>query len=138
MTQPPPWLQQLVDRLTSALNALEALPPIGCHFARHDGVWEVTLFASQTEVIGGPLDGRRTHARFQVDLQHVMAAFDRLDACFWQAQELGFEDDLGPHVSIEGLVGDEHVWLRITAFAPTRFEPGRLAYVLGQTWKEVW
>ena len=51
---------------------------------------------------------------------------------------MGEDDDLGPHLSIEGLIGRHNVWLRITAHPPEPFEPGRIADVSDRGFHDLW
>lgn len=138
MTTPPPWLQSLADQVTLQMKAVEHLAPLGCHVFRSPEQWEVTIFASATEIIGGPKDGRHKPSRFFLDVQGLIALFDRVDCVAWQAQGLGPDDDVGPHLSLEGIYQGEPVWLRIPSLAPRGFPTGRQAYVHQQTWEESW
>jgi hypothetical protein len=138
MVAPPHWLKVLGDRVASAIYPIDILPPLGCHYQLVDGVWEVTLFASQTEVIGGPRDGSRTPSRFHLDIKALLELFDEVHGCSWQSMTVDEADDLGAHVSVEGLYEQHHVWLRLPARAPECFDPGRHAIVHERQWKEIW
>ena len=128
--QPPQWLGELATLATRAFHSQSQLAPVGCHFHKNDEVapiqWEVTLFISSTEVYGGALDGQCALSRFMVDLKELMAAFDVVESCYWQAQTMADDDQLGPHVGVEGLFQGQSVWLRITSQPPNEFEPGRV------------
>lgn len=128
--QPPSWLSQLAGLVTQAFHAQSSLAPVGCHFHKNDEAetpqWEVTLFVSSTEIYGGALDGQCAFSRFMVDLRDLMAAFDVVESCYWQAQTMASDDQLGPHVGVEGMFQGHPVWLRITAQPPRDFEPGRM------------
>ena len=126
---PPPhaWLVQLADEVSARLIPTGVAAPIGCHYHHnhsHDQ-WEVTLFAARTETVGGPLDGRISTSKFSVDLDGLAEIFDNVARFQWQALSLGQDDELGPHISVEGIYRGHSVWLRIPAVAPERFEPGR-------------
>jgi hypothetical protein len=138
MVQPPTWLRSLTDLAGASLQPVDVLAPLGCHYCEVDGVWEITLFASQTEILGGPDDGGLRASRFHVDLSALVALFDEVESAYWQAQGLGADDDLGPHVGVEGVYAGHRVWLRITAIAPRRFPPGRHACVHPESWEELW
>ena len=128
--QPPGWLSELANLATQAFHSQSSLAPVGCHFHKNDEVspiqWEVTLFVSSTEVFGGAQDGQSSFSRFMVDLKDLMEAFDVVESCYWQAQTMTEDDQLGPHVGVEGLFQGHSVWLRITAQPPSEFEPGRV------------
>jgi hypothetical protein len=138
MNQPPDWMQSLADEAGALIHPVDLLAPLGCHYCEVNGVWEITLFASQTEILGGPLDGGLRASRFHVDLAELIVLFDEVSSAYWQALGLGEEDDLGPHVGIEGRYAGHDVWLRILANAPKRFPPGRVAHVQQGTWEELW
>lgn len=128
--RPPKWLGELASLATRAFHSQSQLAPVGCHIHRNDEgettQWEVTLFVSSTEVYGGAQDGQCAFSRFMVDLRDLMAAFDVVESCYWQAQTMAEDDQLGPHVGVEGLFQGHSVWLRITAEPPNEFEPGRV------------
>lgn len=117
---------------------MEALAPIGCHVHRSPDSWEVTLFVAATEVVGGSRDGKTCPSRFFVDVLGISRLFEKLQSVSWQAQGLGAEDEVGPHVAFEGVVHNESLWLRIPALAPRQFPPGRRAHVHQQLWEEIW
>jgi len=138
MVSPPDWLSLFVNAATLNLHSYDVLSPLGCHFQQVKGIWEVTLFASRTEIVGGSEDGGTSHSPFDVDLKSVLGLFSRVDAICWQTQPLGRNDELGAHLSIEGLYEDKQVWLRITSTAPERFEAGRRAIVNLHQFEETW
>ncbi len=128
--QPPKWLGALATLAAQAFHSQSPLAPVGCHFHKNDEVapaqWEVTLFVSSTEVYGGARDGQCVFSCFMIDLRDLMEAFDVVESCYWQAQTLTDDDQLGPHVGVEGLFQGHSVWLRITAQPPSEFESGRV------------
>jgi hypothetical protein len=138
MNHTPDWMRSFADAVAAQLQAVDVLPPVGCHVHRTEEAWEMTVFASATEVIGGSRDGEIRASRFHVDVLGVCQLFDEISGIAWQTQRLGPWDDLGAHLAIEGQVHGEPVWLRIPAVAPKPFEPGRLAHALTQQWEEVW
>lgn len=128
--QPPGWLSELANLATQAFHSQSPLAPVGCHFHKNDEVsptqWEVTLFVSSTEVFGGAQDGQSSFSRFMVDLRDLMAIFDAVESCYWQAQPMAEDDQLGPHVGVEGQFQGHSIWLRITSHPPSEFEAGRV------------
>ena len=138
MASPPTWLSSFVDAVTANFHSHDVMPPLGCHFQKVDQIWEVTVFASRTEIIGGSQDGRVRHAPFAVDVKNLLDSFTTVDQVSWQTQRLGQCDDLGAHLSVEGLIEDQPVWLRITAISPERFDFGRRAYVNQCGFEDAW
>jgi hypothetical protein len=131
-------MRVFADAVAAQLQAVDVLPPLGCHVHRDAEAWELTVFASATEVIGGSRDGEFRMSRFHVDVLGICQLFDEIASITWQTHRLGQRDDLGAHLAIEGQVQGEPVWLRIPAVAPKAFAPGRLAHALTQQWEEVW
>ncbi len=140
MTHPPIWLAETANRVAAQFHSAEALAPVGCHYFydEEQSVWEVTIFVSGTETLGGEKDGRRTHSRFSVSIVGVSKLFSEIREFSWQAVSLGEDDDLGPHLSVEGLIGPHPIWLRITARPPEPFEPGRIADVSRRGFQDLW
>jgi hypothetical protein len=110
----------IVDRSVTA--------PVGCHYFHDEerDVWEVTLFISRTEILGGPGDGRVVLAGLQIDIAVVTAAFDSPPAVYWQAERVHDDDELGSHLSFEGMARRHSVWLRILQQAPEWTAAGRV------------
>ena len=137
----PDWLAKLANQIAAHLEPLgtmEPMGPIGCHYHLGPAGWEVTVFTASTEVVGGPHDGRTFGEVFEVDLKMLMSLFSSVTSVRWQSQSLGDEDELGAHLSIEGLYGEEPVCVRIPAVSPGRFGPGRKMLVYRRRWQEVW
>ena len=139
---PPQWLGRFANRAARAFHSEENLTPVGCHFHEHVEAeisqWEVTLFVSSTEVYGGALDGQSTVSRFMIELRELMEAFDVIESFYWQAQKMADDDQLGPHVGVEGIVGGHSVWLRITAEPPDQFQPGQVFDVCANELEDRW
>lgn len=138
MPNPPAWLKELADSAANCLVPIDILSPVGCHYAFDSGRWEVTLFASKTEIVGGHKDGVSRSSQFILDVLGLQRLFDDVRECHWQPQRIGFEDELGPHLSIFGTFQGESVWMRILSQAPDRFESGRQARVYELLWTEKW
>jgi len=138
MPNPPTWLKELADKAANCLSPVDLLSPVGCHYAFEAGHWEVTLFASDTEIVGGEKDGISRPSPFILDVLSLQRLFEDIRECHWQPQRIGREDELGAHFSILGTFTGENVWLRILSRAPDRFETGRQARVYELLWTEKW
>lgn len=127
MTSPPAWLIQFANQVAARIKGFDILAPLGCHYYhnRARDQWELTIFASNTETVGGPFDGKLTASKFYVDILGLLQFFNTVDGCHWQALKVGPDDDLGPHLSVEGETDGQSVWLRVLAAAPERFQAGR-------------
>ena len=135
---PPVWLQELADELTACLTPVDPRAPIGCHVCHAEGCWEVTVFVSRTEVLGGQFDGDVMPGRFVLDVARIMGVMDHVEACWWQPLPCAADDELGPHLSLEGQHAGERLWVRITAEQPAALESGRIANVLTGTIERRW
>lgn len=119
------WLQELADAVAAQMNLIKDPCPIGCHFCEVDGMWEVSLFASSTEIVGGSNDGKCKQSPFIMNVATILPLFDSVESVQWQSQPVDRKDELGAHLAIEGTVEGHPVSLRVLAKAPRRFASGR-------------
>lgn len=121
MSNAPVWIRQLVESVSAQFTALNSAAEVGCHIFHNnsDGCdeWEVTVFGEPVEM-GGRLAGHSLHPVFSVDTLAVVTLFDALASCRWQSGRIDGDDDLGPHLSVEGDVMGRQVWLRIVGRKP--------------------
>lgn len=139
----PEWVSALAAAIAEHLVAASIPAPMGAHVqkgteATDPDIWEVSLFYGKTEIVGGPRDGRRTDTPFWLDLAGLGKVFDRVEGFSWQAAPLGPNDDLGPHVAIDGTYEGNRVRVRMLATAPERFPPARSADTLRGTFVDLW
>ncbi len=120
------------------MHAHDVLAPIGCHYHFENDVWEVTIFASRTEVLGGERDGLRFPSRFVLDIKGLLDLFSSVEAIEWQALSQGPDDEIGANLAVLGTLDGGQVCLRIPSEAPDRFEVGRLANVYEMRFIDVW
>jgi len=139
-TTPPAWLRWFANDAARAILDTAAHAPIGCHyyFGEDRNEWEVTVFVSATEVVGGPRDGTIVPCKIQLDVNHAIQLFDELPKIYWQAGAIHEDEDTDQHVSLEGRVRGYQVWLRILAEAPKQAGPGRLLHALTGELEDVW
>lgn len=136
----PEWVNALTDAVTPHLIAAGPPSPVGAHLQEGGGTepCEVSLFYGGTEILGGARDGERTDLPFWLDLAGLTREFDRVERLSWQAVRLGPNDDLGPHVAIEGTFEGRPVRVRVLAASPAAFGPARSADTLRGTFVEHW
>lgn len=127
MSEPAAWLQVFADSVARAIAFANSSASFGCHFCHAEGVWEITLFAEATEVVGGPKDGSIKTTCFGVQITEVLDLFQNITSCSWQAQSMGEGDDLGPHLAVEGIYKGRNVWLRVLAEPPEHFPVRRVS-----------
>ncbi|QDT80890.1 hypothetical protein GmarT_45380 [Gimesia maris] len=140
MPAPPSWLKTMANQVASLMYDVDMLSPIGCHFF-HNGSrneWEVTLFASSTEIVGGEWDGVLAPSKFCFNILKLGEIFEEVESLYWQALPVDYDDQLGCHISIEGMYEGERVWVRVLAEAPEEFEAGRRMQAYEFNLKEIW
>ena len=138
MVTPPLWVKQLANQVALTLQPVEVMSPLGCHFLQEGDHWEITLFASATEIVGGEQDGEQRASRFIVDVLAIQRLFDRVEGMEWQPLRIGAQDEAGAHLSVHGLFEGHSVWLRVLARPPKRFVAGRQARVYERSWQDTW
>ena len=138
--QPPAWLRWLSNDAARGIIADEQHAPIGCHFYQNpeNSEWEVSVFVSATEVVGGPLDGKHLPLQVQLDIGHVMQLFDEVPRVHWQSDSFAEDDALAQHISFEGTARGHKVWLRILKESPQGTGPGRLLHVQSGEMETLW
>lgn len=139
-TSPPTWIADLAAQVLQEILPLKPLAPIGCHHFHNERTrqHEVTLFASSTETLGGPEDGLRDDSPFCLDLTGLFELFEAVEDFRWQSTPVDHRDQLGSHVSVEGIYREHSVWLRILATPPSDFEHGRVFDVHGAELRDLW
>ncbi|MES2792121.1 MAG: hypothetical protein V4719_21070 [Planctomycetota bacterium] len=138
MSEPAAWLRVLADVVAKAIEPIGPIAPLDCHYVQVDGFWEVTLFTEATEVLGGPEDGTVKQPRFAVRICEILDAFQSVISCTWQAHNIGENDDLGPHLAVEGTYKGRLVWLRVLSQAPRQFPRRRVSPVAKMVNDDVW
>jgi hypothetical protein len=138
MPAPPEWLSDFANAVAAHVHPMDVLAPLGCHYHHDVTGWEITLFASRTEIVGGPRDGQLRPSRFGVDLLGLCSVFTNIQSLQWQAHRFGSRDEIGPHIAVEGDYCGQRIWLRVPAAAPEQFPPGRHAATNSSQWEEVW
>ncbi len=123
-SQPPPWLADLVDSVSACIEAHSPMGPLEYWYSTKEEITELIIFPTPVELVGGAVDGAVVVAGFSLDLHTLQAAFERLDAVYWQAHSLGSHDVEGPHLSLEGVYQGQEVWLRMLSEPPEEAEPG--------------
>jgi len=124
MAEAPQWLVSLVDAVGNRMEPYSATGPLAFRWRQKGDFWEIAVYYTPGEVIGGAEDGAVIVSGFSLHLQELISAFEKVaDAC-WRSHSFGPHDSLGPHISIEGIYQGHEVWLQILAEAPEDEEPG--------------
>jgi hypothetical protein len=116
------WLDSLFEIVAANMIPQNAMGPLGLRYCEDDGMWEVSVYPTPVELVGGAVDGEVVAPDFTLDLEGLRSAFERVDESGWRA--LGLPGTEGPHVWIEGLYMGHEVYLQVLAYAPDDEEPG--------------
>lgn len=117
----PEWLSNLVEGVTSAVEADSVMGPLGVRFFEEDGFWEILMYPEPIELVGGAADGAVVLPGMSVDVRQIESLFDRVDAVHWDTN--GFHGSEPPFLSVEGAFAGVELWLRFSAEAPDDEEP---------------
>lgn len=133
----PLWLRSFVDQ---SLYGLHDAALIGCHYFHNvpNDEWEISLFELPTEICGGAADGMQVLSGLRIDLAVVVSAFDSISSIYWQVGKICDDDELGNHLSLEGITCGFQVWLRILRDSPSVFGSGQKVQVAGRSIEDTW
>ena len=136
----PDWLPQLTSRFCSAFVDHPDAASIGCHhfFDEELQAWEITIFFGRLEIIGGAHDGERFIAGFCLDVTSLAAEFDHPPEIRWCGAAQFRTDDLGAHLSLEGLWHERRIWLRILSQPPAHLGAGSQLLAATGEFRNLW
>ena len=136
MSNPLIWMQELINRVTDSVTPFDSATKLACHFFYSTGFdeWEVTLFPDSSQFGGRLADYLPANPQFDVsslgesqitdalsvDAFDLMQVFSSITDCSWQTKIVASDDDVGPHLSVEGEFEGNNVWLRIASNPPSQ------------------
>jgi hypothetical protein len=116
------WLDDLLEAVAGCVEADSPMGPLGLRYREEEGFWEVWVYPTAVELVGGAHDGEVVAPGFSLDLEQLRAAFPSVTAFHWNA--LGLNMPEGPYVSVEGVFQGRDVYLQVLAYAPEDEAPG--------------
>ena len=116
------WLHQLVETVAECMTADSPMGPLGYRYGEDDDYWEVDIYPTPVELVGGAVDGKVVAPGITLDVEELRSAFERIDSLNWQS--LGLPIDEGPRFVVEGTCQGRNVLLQILAYAPDDEEVG--------------
>jgi hypothetical protein len=116
------WLDTLLQAVCACVEADSPMGPLGMNYRVEEDFWEICIFPTPVELVGGAQDGAVVALGFTVDLEQLRASFDSIEAFGWNA--LGLNDPDGPHIHVEGKFLGREVFLQLLAYAPEDEETG--------------
>jgi hypothetical protein len=115
-------LDLLQDAVAACVEADSPMGPLGLRYWEEDGFWEVWIYPTPVELVGGAHDGAVVVPGFRLDLEQLRQEFTSVAAFGWNALGLNYPE--GPHVYVEGVFRGREVYLQVLACAPEGEEPG--------------
>jgi hypothetical protein len=116
------WLVNLQDAVAACVEAESPMGPLGLSYGEEDGFWEIAIYPTPVELVGGADDGAVVTPGFSLDLEQLRSAFDSIAAIGWNALGLNYSE--GPHVYVEGVYEGRDIFLQVLAYAPEDEDPG--------------
>ena len=123
MAEAPQWLVSLVDAVGNCMEFHCALGPLAFRWRQEGDFWEIAVYYTPGEVIGGAEDGAVIVPGFSLHVQELISAFEKVTDVCWCSHSFGPHDSLGPHISIEGVYQGHEMWLQVLAEAPEDEKP---------------
>jgi len=121
-TEDDDWLAELYAALVGCVEADSPMGPMGLRSWEEEGFWEVWVYPTPVELVGGRHDGEVVVPGFSFDLQQLREVFESVAAFGWNA--LGLNGPQGPHVYVEGVFQGREVYVQVLAYAPEDEDPG--------------
>lgn len=87
------WFDMLHDAVSARVEADSPMGPLGLRYWAADGVYEVWVYPTPVELVGGRHDGEVVVPGFSIDLDALRAAFESVAAFGWNA--LGLDHPKG-------------------------------------------
>ena len=124
MSEPPSWLNSLVDVIAECMEPHNTMGPLAFRWGNENDHWEITVYPTPAELIGGSTDGAVVSPGFSLDVHELSTVFEELVDVHWQAHAFGPHDPEGQHVSFEGVYDGHTIYLQVLSEAPEDEEPG--------------
>ncbi|MEK6233633.1 MAG: hypothetical protein N2C14_02890, partial [Planctomycetales bacterium] len=72
----PEWLHDVIQAATGCMTVSTSVPA-GAQYAEADGLYEVLVYPTPVELMGGAQDGGTATPSFSVDLEAFRAVLDK-------------------------------------------------------------
>jgi len=116
----PDWLVSLISNVAALFEPLVGVSRVGYDCQMTDAGWHVLLYLGNTEIVGGPEDGKLDPPAFTVDLVELVNQLDHVDELSWNVFPGWTNDESSDHslVSLSGQVDSQAVSLQLRGSAP--------------------
>ena len=88
MAEAPHWRTSLVDVVGGCMEAYSPQGSLAFRWGEEGGFWELMVYSTPGEVVGGADDGALLVPGFSLDVQELMSAFDEVVAVHWRSRSL--------------------------------------------------
>jgi len=123
MSEIPDWIDPLAELVAGFLTSTSQLGPLGIRFREEEpGTWEVVIYPTPVELIGGAADGATFAPAFTVDVEGLRKEFEPVRKCGVSSHGI-YEDESG-YFWIEGKWNNLPMTLRILLAPPENEAPG--------------
>ena len=95
------WLDRLLETVADCTVADSPMGPLAYRYGEDEGFWEINVYPTPVELVGGAVDGEVVAPGFTLDIEELRAAFDRIVELVWHS--MGFPHDEGPRLVVEGV-----------------------------------
>jgi len=82
-TEDDDWLDELYDALVGCIEAHSPMGPPGLRSWDEEGFWEISIYPTPVELVGGCHDGEVVVPGFSLDLQQLQGVFDSVVDFGW-------------------------------------------------------
>ena len=121
-SDPPPWFDNLIESVAGNLTGDSPAGPLGMRYREEDDFWEISIYPTPVELLGGAHDGEIVIPGFSLDIEGLRSVFAEIRDMGWNS--LGLLGNEGPYVWVEGIFQGHEVYVQILADSPEDEEPG--------------
>jgi len=128
----PDWLQTLIADLAELFEPAEDVARAGFECQPTENGWEVGLFLSRVEIVGGRYDGKAELCQFSYNLQALRSHFEEISKLQMTALPKADREEAVSFVEVRGKVQQTDVSLKIYSIPPQDAGIGLRRYLNGQ------
>jgi len=116
----PEWLRNLISDLAELFDPSEDVARVGFECQLTEEGWEVGLFLSRVEIVGGRFDGKAELCQFSYNLHALRGRFEDVTTFRMTAMPKSDSEDAVSFVELQGKVEQTVVRLKIYSIPPQK------------------
>jgi hypothetical protein len=128
----PEWLQHFIADLAELFDPAEDVARVGFECLPTETGWEVGLFLSRVEIVGGRFDGKAELCQFSYNLKGLRDRFEEITDFQLTALPKSDREEAFSFVQVQGLVESTPVSLKIFSIPPQDAGIGLRRHTNGQ------